>query len=145
MNKNSNPPDALAIGMEIGGTKIQVGIGSPDGVLLPKGILQRQVVPENGAEGIRRDLVSMTEALLDANHLKLSNISKIGIGFGGPLNTNSDVILKSYQIDGWDHFPLKAWAENQWGKPVFVQNDASLAGLAEALHGNGRGYDEFFI
>lgn len=136
--------EPLAIGIEIGGTKIQVGIGSSSGQLLPDGILQSQVVHEHGAEGIRHNLISMIKESLGAIHLKLSDVCKIGIGFGGIVDTNSGVILKSYQIDGWNNFPLKGWAEEQWGKPVFIQNDASVAGLAETLHGRGRGYSRIF-
>ena len=141
--KNS-PDNALAIGIEIGGTKIQVGVGSSSGKLLPRGVLQRQVVQEHGADGIRLDLISMVEEILEAKHLGLSEICKIGIGFGGIVDTNTGVIQKSFQIDGWSNFPLKAWAEGQWEKPVFIQNDASVAGLAEALHGSGRGYSRIF-
>ena len=135
--------DALAIGIEIGGTKTQVGIGSASGKLL-KPAVRRQVVQENGAEGIRRDLVSMAAEALDSTKHSISEIDRIGIGFGGVLDTNQGLILKSYQIAGWDNFPLKDWAEKQWGKPVVIQNDASTAGLAEALHGRGRGYSRIF-
>jgi glucokinase len=144
MKKNHGLTNHLAIGIEIGGTKIQVGIGSTNGKLLPRGIIRKQVVQENGAGGILRDLVSMIDELLESKHLKLSDIDKIGIGFGGILDANQGIILKSFQIDGWNNFPLKAWAEKQWRKPVFIQNDASTAGLAEALHGNGRGYSRIF-
>ena len=144
MKKSGSPVDPLAIGIEIGGTKIQVGIGSSDGKLLPNGIVRRQVVHENGAEGIRCDLISMIEEILEVKHLRLSDICKIGIGFGGILDTNSGVILKSYQIGGWNNFALKRWAKEQWGKPIFIQNDASVAGLAESLHGSGQGYARIF-
>ena len=144
MRKIYSPSDPLALGFEIGGTKIQVGIGSAEGKLLLRGKVRKQVVRENGADGIRRDIIAMTEELLEAEQLGLSKINKIGIGFGGILDTNQGIILKSYQIDGWNNFPLKEWAEKQWGKPVFIQNDASTAGLAESLHGNGRGYTRVF-
>ena len=139
MERDTTSTGSLAIGIEIGGTKTQVGIGSADGKLLPNGILTRPVVRENGAAGIRADLVTMVTELLASQQLELSDITRIGIGFGGPADASSGVALKSYQIEGWDHFPLRAWAEREWSKPVFVQNDASTAGLAEALHGSGRG------
>jgi glucokinase len=144
MKEKQSSEDQLALGIEIGGTKTQVGLGTVSGKLIRGGVIQSRVVRENGAAGIRRDIVSMTENLLESKHLKLLEISKIGFGFGGILDTNSGVILKSYQIDGWDNFPLKKWAEQRWGRPVFIQNDASVAGLAETLFGNGRGYSRVF-
>jgi len=143
MSINRNDFDSLAIGMEIGGTKIQVGIGSADGKLL-KPPTRRQVIRENGAEGIRRDLVVMATEALDSAGLSLSDIDRVGIGFGGVLDANRGLILKSYQIAGWDQFPIQKWAEEQWGKQVVLQNDASTAALAEALHGSGRGYSRIF-
>ena len=143
MKTRDDISDVLAIGVEIGGTKIQVGIGSANGKLL-KPAVRRQVIRENGADGIRRELVSMVEDALASTEHSLSDIDRIGVGFGGVLDTNQGLALKSYQIDGWDNFPLRKWAEEQWGKPVVIQNDASTAGLAEALHGSGRGYGRIF-
>ena len=139
-----NEQDALAIGVEIGGTKLKVGIGSTGGKLRPGGILSRQVTRENRAAGIRADLLAMVAELLSSHQIGLSEVARIGIGFGGPVHTSSGVALKSYQIGGWDRFPLRAWAEEQWHRPVYVQNDASTAGLAEALHGAGRGCRRVF-
>src|SRR5215204_1019909 len=140
---NSSVYDLLAIGIEIGGTKIQVGIGSASGKLL-KPPVRRNVIRENAAAGIRRDLVDMVDEALASVEHSLANIQRIGIGFGGVLDTNQGLILKSYQIAGWDNFPLKKWAEEKWGKPVVIQNDASTAGLAEALNGSGCGYNRIF-
>ena len=136
--------DSLSIGVEIGGTKTQVGIGSAETGLLPNGIVRKQVHRENGAEGIRHDVVSMADELLTSKQLTLADISKIGIGFGGLLDSARGLTLKSYQIEGWTNFPLKEWAEQQWGRPVFVENDASTAGLGESIHGNGRGCSRVF-
>ncbi len=143
MKINSLNPNSLAIGIEIGGTKIQAGIGSAGGKLwMPP--VRRPVIREDGAGGILRDIAVMVAEALDSTKQTLSDIQRIGIGFGGVLDANQGVILKSYQIDGWDNFALKKWAEAQWGKPVVIQNDASTAGLAEALHGSGRGYGRIF-
>ncbi len=136
--------NSLSIGIEIGGTKTQIGIGSAKQGLLPKGIIRRQVIREHGAQGILRDVASMIDEILIAKHLQLSEISKIGIGFGGPLDSARGVILQSFQIDGWTDFPLRQWAEEQWGRPVFLENDASTAGLAEYTLGSGAGCSRLF-
>ena len=136
--------DKLSIGIEIGGTKTQVGLGSAKHGLLEEAILRKRVQRENGAEGIRSDIVNMVAELLSARGLTLADVSKIGIGYGGILDSVRGLTLKSYQIDGWSNFPLKAWGEEQWGQSVFVENDASVAGLGESIHGNGRGYSRVF-
>jgi glucokinase len=134
----------FSIGIEIGGTKTQVGIGSAELGLLPGGIIRRTVNRENGAHGILHDLVSMVDELLSSKGVSISEIRKIGIGFGGPLDSSRGVVLQSFQIKGWTDFPLKDWAETRWRKPVFLENDASTAGLAEYKFGQGRGCSRLF-
>lgn len=136
--------NSLSIGIEIGGTKIQVGIGSSEAGLLSGSMLRREVHRDRGAQGILRDIQSMVDEILTSRQLTLADIHKIGIGFGGILDSARGVTLKSYQIEGWTNFPLKEWAERQWGRPVFIENDASTAGLAESILGNGRGYSRVF-
>lgn len=144
MEQDITSAGPYVIGIEIGGTKTQVGIGSTNGKLLQKGVIRKKVDRENGAAGIREDLQVMIKELLESKHLTFSSISKIGIGFGGILDSRRGIVLRSYQIEGWNHFPLRRWAEKQWGKPVLIQNDASTAGLAESLLGSGRGYSRVF-
>lgn len=136
--------NGLVIGIEIGGTKTQVGIGTPDGRLLPGGILRRPVHLEHGAHGILRDTASMVEEVVLSRGLGISDIARIGIGYGGLLDSARGVVLKSYQVDGWTDFPLKAWAQGQWGRPVSIENDASTAGLAEYALGSGQGCSRLF-
>ena len=140
---NHDASNSLVIGMEIGGTKLQAGVGTTNGKLLSPPV-RRQVIREDGAQGILRSISAMVEEALTSTGHTISDIDKIGIGFGGPLDIAKGVVLKSYQIEGWDNFPLKDWSEQKWGKPVIIQNDASTAGLAEALHGSGYGYSRSF-
>jgi glucokinase len=132
----------LAIGIEIGGTKLQVGVGRAGGGL--QSLARHNVDAALGAEGIRQQLGPLVEKALQAAGVTWDEIARIGIGFGGPLDTKRGVTLRSFQIDGWDDFPLRAWAEEQWQRPVIVQNDASTAGLAEARYGAGHGCTRVF-
>lgn len=140
----NNDSGLLSIGIEIGGTKTQVGIGSARDGLLHDGVVRSIVKRENGAQGILQDIVSMVDELLEAQKLRHSDVSRIGIGYGGILDSSRGVVLRSFQIDGWTNFPLRDWAQRQWGKPVQVENDASTAGLAEYVLGNGRGCSRLF-
>lgn len=144
MNNDLSAGKSLSIGIEIGGTKTQVGIGSAENGLLPNGIVHRPVSREHGAVGILRDLVSMVDELLDSKNITLGEVARVGIGYGGILDASRGVILKSFQIGGWTDFPLKEWAQKQWRKPVCIENDASTAALAEYALGNGRGCSRLF-
>lgn len=130
--------DPYFLGVEIGGTKLQVGLGHGDGRLL---FLDRQhVVPAKGASGIRKQVTQSVESLLKTSSLPIEQISAIGIGFGGPIDVRTGIVRTSHQIDGWSDFPLVDWVRNQLGIGcVALENDADAAGLGEARFGAGAG------
>ena len=133
--------NGLALGIEIGGTKLQVGIGQAGKL---SALTRDTVEVTAGGAGIRRALRGLVSEVLAKTGCDLAEITKIGIGFGGPVDSRRGVILKSFQITGWDNYPLRAWAEDTWQKPVIIQNDAKTAGLAEALYGAGKGRARIF-
>jgi glucokinase len=124
------------LGIEIGGTKLQLGLGDGGGRIAA--FQRREVVPEQGAEGVRAQLVEAFEALRAETGLGAP--AAVGVGFGGPVDAASGVVTTSHQIKGWDGFPLAEWLREtfQVGR-VDVQNDADTAGLGEARFGAGKG------
>ena len=129
----------LYLGMEIGGTKLQLGLGEGDGQLLA--LERRKVDPSRGAAGIRAQIQEAFEALLRSKNLTSSAIAGVGIGFGGPVDPGRGITTKSHQIEGWDQFPLADWTrDNLKVDRVAIQNDADTAGLAEAIYGAGKGF-----
>ena len=132
----------MFLGIEIGGTKLQLGVGPGDGTLV--GLWRGTVDPAAGGDGIRAQIVAAVPELLDTARVKHVRLAGVGVGFGGPVDDERQRIIKSHQIAGWDDFPLPAWLEGALGVPVVLGNDADLAGLAEALHGAGRGCSPVF-
>src|SRR5262245_15768466 len=132
----------MYLGIEIGGTKLQIGVGSGDGTL--QGLWRGPVDVAAGPEGIRRQIMAAVPELLDRSSVPRSRIAGIGIGFGGPVDDATHTIIKSHQIEGWDNFPLAAWITDMLGWPVALGNDADVAGLAEALFGAGKGLSPIF-
>ncbi len=133
---------SLFLGIEIGGTKVQLGIGPGDGTLL--GLWRGAVEVAAGPEGIRRQILAAAPQLLEQANLDRSQLKGIGIGFGGPVDDATRTIIKSHQIDGWDGFSLADWITDLLGWPAVLGNDADVAGLAEALHGAGKGLSPIF-
>jgi glucokinase len=127
------------LGIEIGGTKLQVGVGHGLGTLAA---LERlRVDPLEGASGVLRQLEAALPDLLNRAALQPAQIRAVGIGFGGPVHTALGRTEKSYQVPGWDHFPLAAWVREQLGfGRVVLENDSDSAGLAEARFGAGVGH-----
>jgi glucokinase len=133
---------SLAVGIEIGGTKLQVGVGSEDGRL--RALVRRKVEPSRGGEGIRESLPSLIDEALAEAGTSLRALSGIGVGFGGPVDSREGRILVSHQIEGWSGFPLGEWLRGLKALPVVLQNDAKTAAYAEATLGAGKGLRRIF-
>ncbi|MEE8451898.1 MAG: ROK family protein [Thermoguttaceae bacterium] len=123
----------MYLGIEIGGTKLQLGVGSGDGRSLVA--LERAPVdPLGGAQAIRQQI-----AQLGKNLIERYDVRAIGVGFGGPVDAAAGRTIKSHQVDGWDDFPLVDWCREHLGPPAVLGNDSDLAGLGEARFGAGQG------
>ena len=126
------------IGIEIGGTKLQVVLGSSKGKILDR---QRfKVDRESGAQGIRDQIESALAHYVNRD----TSITGIGVGFGGPVDRDAGRIACSHHISGWSEFPMSQWLKKMTGLPVIIDNDANVAALGEALAGAGQGSDPVF-
>jgi glucokinase len=127
----------LYIGIEIGGTKLQIVLGNQLAEITQR--RRFDVVKSDGGEGIRRQIASALPELL--NHQKISGV---GVGFGGPVDWRTGKICCSHQIEGWSDFEFGQWLQTITGAPVRIDNDANTACLAEALKGAGRASNPVF-
>jgi glucokinase len=124
------------LGIEIGGTKLQIVCGDENGHIMRR---QRFSVDQQaGSAGI---LEKVERTIID---WKDSGIQGIVIGFGGPVNSKTNSIGKSYQIEGWSGFDLAAQIQTISGVPVLIENDANVAALGEAIHGAGKNENIIF-
>src|SRR5581483_4752845 len=133
----------MLLGIEIGGTKLQLGLGAGDGVITA--LWRGTVNPAEGSEGIRKQIEAAVPELLAKANLDRGELRGVGIGFGGPTDDATQTVIKSHQIAGWDGFPLRDWISDLLGGvPAVLCNDADVAGLAEALFGAGKGLSPIF-
>ncbi len=128
----------MLLGIEIGGTKLQVGAGTPDGSPLAE-LARFEVDARRGAAGILEQLAAVVPGMISRH-----GATAIGCGFGGPVDIDAGRVVKSHHVVGWTDFPLVEWLERQFALPALVANDADTAGLAEALFGAGRGASPVF-
>lgn len=119
------------LGIEIGGTKLQLVTGDGQGNIHER----RRLMAESqaGGEGIRQQIQAHLPALI-AN----AKPRAIGVGFGGPVDWRTGLICCSHQVKGWSDFPLGQWLRDLSGLPVHVDNDANVGTLGEATRGAGR-------
>jgi glucokinase len=130
------------IGVDIGGTKVAAGIVDAEGEITFK--TRRAMLSSGGAaQGfacVQIAIDAVFEVYPEARELRYP----IGICAPGPLDPRSGVVLNPPHLPCWRNFPLAEEVERSFGVPVRVDNDANAAGLAEALWGAGRGYENVF-
>ena len=124
---------ARYLGIEIGGTKLQFGVGTGrSGELLT--LIRRDVDRGAGAAGILRQIAEVAPGLV-AEYA----VAAVGIGFGGPVDAVAGRVTRSNQVAGWEDMPLVEWCTELLGVPSVLANDCDCAALAEARYGAGRG------
>lgn len=128
---------AAILGIEIGGTKLQIVSGEEQGKILHRwrAIADRA----GGGPAICRQLLDGVAAMR-----KRVEPQAIGIGFGGPVDHQTGRISRSHQIAGWEGFELRDWLIRESRLPTVVENDSNLAALAEAKVGAGAGTSPMF-
>jgi glucokinase len=132
--------DRWFLGIEIGGTKLQIGVGRGMGETFR--VLWRQPVESDRRAGrIQQQIAAGIDDALAKARLNHDAVAGVGIGFGGPVNTQRGTVVTSHQVPGWDDFPLVEWIGDRFGWPSILHNDADTAAFAEAMFGAGRGYD----
>src|SRR4051812_28846530 len=126
----------MLLGIEIGGTKLQIVRGDNDGNIVKK--TRVAVDKKLGGEGIRKSIQNALE--------ETGLIQAVGVGFGGPVDWKTGRVCCSHQIEGWSDFELGHWLWEQdvIGTAVAVENDANTACLGEALRGAGQGRNPVF-
>jgi len=121
---------ALAIGVDIGGTKVAAGVVDEGGGVLA---LVRRPTPN--------DDVAETEAVIAEVVTELAaryEVVAVGIGAAGWIADDRATVLFSPHL-AWRNEPLRDALKGRIGLPVTVENDANAAAWAEYRYGAARG------
>jgi glucokinase len=121
--------------IDIGGTKTIVGICTTDGEVLHS--LRTDRPQDKDAFWIRDSLFERIERLKGEERGLCGEISKCGIGFGGPVRDNHPVL--SMHVAGWEDIDLCAEVEDRYGWPACMENDGIVQALGEHTYGAGKG------
>lgn len=123
------------IGVDIGGTNLKIGL-IRDNMLVDKMILS------TNSFDIVRQIVNMSEEILQKNGIDKSALSGVGVGFPGIVRNG--VVAHSVNLNLTD-FNLQEVLQNELGVKVIVINDADMATLAEHTLGAGENCDSMIL
>lgn len=126
------------LGIEIGGTKVQLVAAEP---AAPGVIIRRHRIRVTPGEGARKLCGHIGAALQGWGG---PGWQAAGIGFGGPVDWRQGRIHCSHQVSGWEGMDLGRWLADLIGAPVAMDNDANVAALAEVRLGAGAGGSPVF-
>lgn len=126
------------LGMDIGGTKCAVVLSKKNAAAI-KDKIRFDTRAERGYGEIIAQLISSAREILERNGIDAADVIACGVSCGGPLNSETGVIMSPPNLPDWDNVPLADTVSHALGIPCKVQNDADACALAEWQFGAGKG------
>ena len=130
-------PERLAIGVDIGGTKIAAGVVDEDGHVLARA---RRETPGTDAGAVLDAIADVTAELREF----YPTVKAVGIGAAGFVDASQSTVVFAPHL-AWRHEPLRDAASRRVGLPVLVDNDANCAGWAEYRFGAAQNQSDVVI
>jgi glucokinase len=132
----------IALGIDLGGTSVKVGVVNRAGEILSRGVRPTEV--EKGPSGVAENIALAVEDALQAAGMQLSGLDGVGVGTPGICDAARGVVVSSGNLN-WKNVPLADLLQRRLGVPVRLENDANCAGLGEQWCGAARGHDHVIL
>ncbi len=126
----------LRIGIDLGGTGIKTGLVDENGSILCT--CETPTLAKRHYSEVIRDMADCALKLLDKAHVTLSDIASVGVGVPGVYDAKTGIILCCPNL-GWRQVPFKKEFTQYINLPLYVDNDATVAGYAEYVAGSSKG------
>ena len=129
----------VAIGIDIGGTKIAIAAVGSQGEVLAN--VRFATEPRLGFATALGRMISGIKSVISDAGVKGEMLDGIGIGCAGPVDPVRGTIHNPHTLPTWDDCNLVSPLGDLFGVPVRLENDADAAASGEAHFGAGRGSD----
>lgn len=126
----------LALGIDLGGTSVKVGVVKYDGTILARG--QRPTEVEKGPSGVVANMALAAEEALRGAGVGLAAFDGVGVGTPGICDAPAGTVVSSGNLH-WSNVPLAGLLADRLGVPVKLENDANCAALGEQWCGAAKG------
>ena len=135
--------EKLLCGVDLGGTKLSVGLVYPDGRIFDKIIVYDHAAKRE--EAIVNYITQLISQVISKNKLSESDLEGIGVGFPGHVRYRDGYTITTSNLKGFKNFPLRDSIRKSFSIPVRLDNDANAQAFCEFKFGAGRGYDDLIF
>ena len=126
----------VRIGIDIGGTGIQIGVvDSENRIIQESSIPTRTDLPFEEQIG---QIASSVRSTVRKAGLTDDDIESVGVGIPGIASAKTGEVIKCTNMN-WFHVPFRDVFRSFLDRPVFIDNDANVAALAESVAGVSAG------
>jgi glucokinase len=132
--------EKYAVGVDLGGTNIKVGIVSHEGRIIKKTSIP--TLAEKGPDKIISQMKKGIKEVLSHDKLKIQGI---GIGSPGIVSTKKGIVENPPNLPGWGRVNLGKIIEKEFDITAIVENDANAAAIGEMMFGAGKNIDSFVM
>lgn len=128
------------IGVDIGGTNLKAGLVNEAGALL---VTEKMKVAELADPAkMAWTLYVLVQKLCQSADIPLEKVASVGVGVPGTVEIHYGTILYTCNLP-WRNVPLRKLFHQLCPLPLYIENDANCAALAEYFAGAGRGTKRF--
>ena len=120
------------IGIDLGGTNIAVGVVDEKWQILSE--VSTPTLANRPYQAIVQDMAVCIEKALQKVNLTAEDVQSIGIGIPGVADQEEGRVVFCTNL-AWHDIPLRNELQKHINKPVYIDNDATVAGLAESYAG----------
>ena len=122
-----------AIGVDLGGTKMLVGVLDGDSNV-------KHESRESSINQNEEQLIELLVAEIEEAREARPGVAAVGLGIPATIDHDRGVAISAVNLP-IDDLPIRDLVGKRTGLPIFVDNDANVAALAEHLYGAARGAD----
>lgn len=126
------------IGIDLGGTNVRTLLVDETGKSYSE--VKDSTERENGPDYVCAKIIRQISSLDTTVCGGLSGVEGIGIGVPGPVDVVNGTMIMATNLPGFENYPICEKLSDKFNLPVFIDNDANVAGLAEAVLGAGKEY-----
>ena len=125
----------LYIGIDVGGTTAKAGVVDEAGQILYKSSCKTGI--ERDFENIAADMAELCRHIVRESGHEMAEVAAVGVGIPGEQSPKTGLVAFCNNL-GWVDVPLMQRLRDALGLPVYVDNDANVAALAESAFGASR-------